>query len=66
MLAIKEAIMPTQGEPRPSVLSISWDWAEFESIGNLSWTQMAMNQVSATFAEAAAAGITVLVAAGDY
>lgn len=65
VLAIKEAIHPTLGETKPSVVSISWDMAEFESGGNLSWTQTAMNQVSATFQEAAAAGVTIFVAAGD-
>jgi len=65
VLSIKEAIHPTQGETKPSVVSISWDMAEYESGGNLSWTQTAMNQVSATFQEAAAAGVTIFVAAGD-
>ncbi len=65
VLAIKEIVHPTQGETPPSVVSICWQYPEFESVGNLSWTQMAMNQVSSTFAEAAAAGITVVTAAGD-
>jgi Pro-kumamolisin, activation domain len=63
---LKEVVHPTQGETQPAVLSISWDSPEFESSGNLSWTAQAMAQVSGMFQEAASAGITVLVAAGDY
>jgi kumamolisin len=63
---LKEALHPTQGESAPSVLSISFDWAEFDSDYNLNWTQAAMNQVSTSFQEAAALRVTVLVASGDY
>jgi hypothetical protein len=49
----------------PSVLSISWGWAEFQSILGLLWSAAAMDAVSQTFAEAAAMGVTVLVASGD-
>ena len=49
----------------PSVLSISWGWPELETIEGLTWTQAAMNAVSATFQEAAALGVTVLAASGD-
>jgi hypothetical protein len=66
VLAIKEAVHPTKGETSPSALSISWGWGEFETADNVSWTQMAMNQVSAMFQEAAAAGISIFVASGDY
>jgi Pro-kumamolisin, activation domain len=62
---IKEALHPMQGETAPSVISISFDWAEFESFGNLSWTQAAINQVSTSFQEAAALGVTIFVASGD-
>jgi kumamolisin len=65
VLALKRAVHPLPGEPRPSVLSISWDWAEFDSIGHLAWTAAAMAAVSATFQEAAMFGMTVLVASGD-
>jgi kumamolisin len=65
ILALKRAIHPLPGEPRPSVLSISWDWAEFDSIGNLAWTPAAIAAVSASFQEAAMFGMTVLVASGD-
>jgi|SRR5271165_1021106 len=65
VLAIKRAVHSHPGEPRPSVLSISWDWAEFDSIGNLAWTAAAIAAVSATFQEAAMFGMTVLVASGD-
>ena len=66
VLAIKEVIHPTKGEKTPSVLSISWDAPELDPSGSFTWTQMAMSQVSALFQEAAAAGITIFVAAGDY
>ena len=49
----------------PSVVSISWGWAEFEEADGLTWTAAAMAAVSATFAEAAVLGVTVLVASGD-
>ena len=52
----------------PSVISISWGYPEFEkSPGqNLTWTRSAMDAVSATFEEAAALGVTVLAASGDF
>jgi hypothetical protein len=50
---------------RPSVLSISWGWAELRSISGLTWTQAAIDVVNATFQEAAALGVTVLAASGD-
>jgi kumamolisin len=65
VLALKRAIHPLPGEPRPSVLSISWDWAEFDSLGNLAWTPAAIAAVNASFQEAAMFGMTVLVASGD-
>jgi kumamolisin len=65
ILALKRAIHPHHGEPRPSVLSISWGWAEFDSLGNLAWTAAAMAAVNAAFQEAAMFGMTVLIASGD-
>jgi kumamolisin len=65
VLAVKRAIHPHPGEPRPSVLSISWDWAEFDHIGNLAWTPATMAVVNTAFQEAAMFGMTVLVASGD-
>ena len=50
---------------RPSVLSISWGWPEFQTVDGLTWTVAAMGAVSQTFAEAAALGVTVLAASGD-
>ena len=49
----------------PSVLSISWGWPELETVDGLTWTQAAMDAVSATFQEAAVLGVTVLAASGD-
>ena len=43
----------------PNVISISWGSAESD------WTQQAMNNMDAAFEDAAMAGITVCVAAGD-
>ena len=50
---------------KPSVLSISWGWPEFETIGVLTWSQAAINAVSTTFQEAASIGVTVFAASGD-
>ena len=50
---------------RPSVLSISWGWPEFQTIQGLAWTQAAMDIVDATLQEAVALGVTVLAASGD-
>jgi len=50
---------------RPSVLSISWGWAEFGSIDGLTWTRAAIDAVHDTFLEAALLGVTVLAASGD-
>jgi len=65
ILALKRAIHPHPGEPRPSVLSISWDWAEFDSFGNLAWSAATMAAVNTAFQEAAMFGMTVFVASGD-
>lgn len=66
VLAIKRAVHPKPGERRPSVLSISWAWSEFDTAGHLTWTQAVMDAVSTTFREAAMFGITVFAASGDY
>jgi kumamolisin len=55
--AITTAIHDTVNHP--SVISISWGSAESE------WTQQAMTNMDAAFADAAMLGITVCVAAGD-
>jgi kumamolisin len=66
VLAIKRAVHPKAGERRPSVISISWAWAEFESFGALTWSQAVIDAVSTAFQEAAMFGITVFAASGDY
>jgi kumamolisin len=48
--------------PRPSVISISWGWRETSS----SWTKGAIKAISGAFQEAAALGVTVFVASGDW
>jgi kumamolisin len=65
ILALKRAVHPKPGERRPSVLSISWGWSEFDSAGALTWSKAVMDAVSATFQEAAMFGMTVFAASGD-
>lgn len=65
VLALKKAVHPPHGDPVPSVLSISWDWSEFGTYGNLTWSRAAIHAVHTAFREAAAFGVTVLVASGD-
>jgi kumamolisin len=65
VLALKKAVHPRHGDPRPSVLSISWDWSEFGTFGNLTWSRAAIHAVHTAFREAAAFGVTVFVASGD-
>jgi kumamolisin len=55
--AVSAAVHDTAN--RPSVVSISWGGPES------TWTTQAMNQMESTMAAAAAAGVTVCVAAGD-
>jgi kumamolisin len=50
---------------KPSVLSISWGWAELEQLAGLLWSPAAMYAVGTTFQEAAAMGVTVFAASGD-
>jgi kumamolisin len=50
----------------PCVLSISWGWPELETIDGLTWTQQAVDAVDIAFQEAAALGVTVFVASGDF
>ena len=50
---------------RPSALSISWGWPEHKTYG-FTWTDAAMQAVDARFQEAAAFGVSVLAASGDY
>lgn len=50
---------------RPSIVSISWGWSEFERAGDFAWTRQVIQEVDTVLAEAANLGVTVLVAAGD-
>jgi kumamolisin len=50
---------------RPSVISISWGFAEGEPIQGFEWTQQTVGAVNETLQAAAAMGVTVLAAAGD-
>jgi kumamolisin len=50
---------------KPSVISISWGWAELEQTGHVAWTQAAIDAVNAALEEAALLGITVICASGD-
>ena len=49
----------------PSVLSISWGWPEHKTYG-FTWTDGAMQAVSARFYEATLLGVSVLAASGDH
>ena len=49
----------------PAVISISWGYAENQSAQGLEWSADAIEAVNATFQEAAAMGVTILVASGD-
>lgn len=50
---------------RPSVISISWGFAEGEPIQGFEWTQQTVQAVNETLQAAAAMGVTVCAAAGD-
>ena len=50
---------------QPSILSISWGWAELEAAGHVSWTEAAIDAVNTSLQEAALLGITILCASGD-
>ena len=50
---------------RPSVISISWGFAEGAPIGGFEWTQQTVDAVNETLQAAAAMGVTVCVASGD-
>ncbi len=66
--AVTTAVLPSAGQPAPSVISISWGWPELEPLPgtNFAWTDAAITAVSETFEEAASLGITVMAAAGDH
>jgi kumamolisin len=50
---------------KPSVLSISWGYAEGESVQGFEWTQQAVNAVNQVLEAGAAMGVSVCVASGD-
>ena len=50
---------------KPSVISISWGWAELEQALGLLWSPAAIDAVSDAISEAAVMGVTVLAASGD-
>ncbi len=50
---------------KPSVISISWGFAEGEPIQGFEWTQQTVNAVNQVLQSAAAMGVTVCVASGD-
>lgn len=62
--AIHGAGLPS-GWAAPSVISISWGYAELQSAGSLAWTQAAVNAVDQTFQDAAMLGVTIFAATGD-
>jgi len=50
---------------KPSVISISWGFAEGEPVQGFEWTAQTVKAVNETLQAAAAIGVTVCVAAGD-
>jgi kumamolisin len=50
---------------KPSVISISWGFAEGEPVQGFEWTAQAVQAVNETLQTAAALGMTVCVASGD-
>jgi kumamolisin len=50
---------------KPSVLSISWGYAEGEAVQGFEWTQQAVQAVNEVLQAGAAMGVTVCVASGD-
>jgi kumamolisin len=50
---------------KPSVISISWGYAEGEAVQGFEWTAQAVQAVNQTLQEGAAMGVSVCVASGD-
>jgi kumamolisin len=50
---------------RPSVITISWGFAEGEPVQGFEWTQQTVQAVNETLQAAAAMGVTVCAASGD-
>jgi kumamolisin len=50
---------------KPSVISISWGFAEGEPVQGFEWTQQTVDAVNETLQSAAAMGVSVCVASGD-
>jgi kumamolisin len=50
---------------KPSVISISYGWPENHQFGSLDWSLNTIKAVNATFQEAAAIGVTLVVSSGD-
>jgi kumamolisin len=50
---------------KPSILTISWGFAEGQPVQGFEWTQQTVKAVNETLQAAAAMGVTVCVASGD-
>jgi len=50
---------------KPSVISISWGFAEGEPVQGFEWTQQTVDAVNETLQSAAAMGVTICAASGD-
>jgi kumamolisin len=61
--ALQRMIHPGQGDPVPTVISISYGWSPDETTQYISADEF--NQMSSLFQDAAHLGITVLVSSGD-
>lgn len=51
---------------KPSVLSLSWGYAEGKGTGGVTWTAQAISAVSSAFYDATQLGVTVFAASGDW
>ncbi len=60
LAAVTAATIPLGAQPAPSVLSISWAWAEE------GWSATQLQAISGYFQGAAASGVTIFAASGDF
>jgi kumamolisin len=62
--AVLDNVLPADWAA-PSVITISWGWAELERYQTFAWTAAAIDAVSQTLQDAAMLGVTVMVSSGD-
>jgi kumamolisin len=62
--ALQRMIHPSEGDPAPTILSISYGWGPDDASAH-SFSRQEYNQIGALFQDAANLDITVLVSSGD-